>query len=84
MGEKKKSKLKIPNTFRTQVCLNILQIPLCLWCFSSLSGWLLPVLPFSLHYQFQQHKSSSLAAAGPLKSGTRLGLQVPREGSAVS
>lgn len=30
----------MPNTFKTQVCLNTLQIPFCLWCFLSLSGWL--------------------------------------------
>lgn len=31
MGEKKKSKLGVPNTFKTQVWLNTLLIPLCLF-----------------------------------------------------
>lgn len=36
MRKKKKSKLGMPNTFKTQVCLNTLQIPL--WWFLSLSA----------------------------------------------
>lgn len=45
--KKKKSKLGMPNTFKTQVCLNTLQILLCLWCFFFFPFWVVTPSPAS-------------------------------------
>lgn len=77
--KKKKSKLGMPNTFKTQVCLNTLQILLCLWCFfffSFLGGYSQSCLSPSIISSSSTNPSPwlllVLLCEHP-KAGTRLG-----------